>query len=180
VTTLTVRHVRPAWRRSSPICWSEALLGIKARSSPRRFFTTAESLFFLSFPFPARSSCLRPVAHFAPATPLFPTEGYDASSQKNASSQLPALIRSSRRQYCLVDHYGRGSSLEMRPTRCLAFQVPADLFTQQPGIPRPPLSSPSYVSTVIDKCRINTLTGCLTDNSLSTDLQRGWFGERKG
>jgi hypothetical protein len=64
---------------------------------PRRFFNTS------LLPF----CCTALVPQAAASS----TEGYDVTSQKIASSQLPAQIRSSPRQHCLVHYYGYGSAL---------------------------------------------------------------------
>jgi hypothetical protein len=61
---------------------------------PRRFFNSSVN-FVLSFPFSYVAVVPQAAASstFPLPRPLFPIEGYDAASEKSASSQLPALIR---------------------------------------------------------------------------------------
>ena len=106
VTPLT-RPPRPAWRRSWPICQPEALLDIRARFVAPLFQQLSESP---PLPSPAPLSCLRSRrAPLSPLEPLFPTEGYNAASEKNISSRQLAITRWPSRQYCLVDS---GSALD--------------------------------------------------------------------
>jgi hypothetical protein len=70
----------------------------------------------------------------------------------------------------------------MMPTKCLALQVPGDLFTRRPWMPyyrylpsslvNESIPSP-YVPTMAGKCCASTLTGWLTHTSSSADLHHG-------
>jgi hypothetical protein len=110
-----------ALRPPSPPAASVGAYQSAARSSARYKAAFVPRCFFNSSLNPPSSllpfSCAGVVPQAAassipPTTSPFPTEGYGATSPKNASSQLPALIRPSPRQYCLVDHYDDGSALD--------------------------------------------------------------------
>jgi hypothetical protein len=82
------------------------------RLSPAAF-STALLIPFSSFPLlhGRRASGLGELYLSLPV-PLCPTEGYDAASEKNASSRLPTLVRWPPRQHCLVDRHNCGSALD--------------------------------------------------------------------
>src|SRR5277367_5794021 len=115
VTALTARRVRYGVGPDF-ICQPGPSPAIKTHSSPAAFPTTLSLPFvpFLSLtPAYTAPSCLRP--RRAPPTPLpgpwSPQNRYDAASGKNVAARRLALIRSTPRQYCLVDRLTRASTL---------------------------------------------------------------------
>jgi hypothetical protein len=97
-------YVNSAFRFSGPrdplaarrVRHGEALVGVKSRSLAAGFSTQISVIFSPSFPLPSsvRPSCLRPRRALPfPAERVFLVGGYDAASEKNALSRLPALLR---------------------------------------------------------------------------------------
>ena len=135
VTALTGRRVRYGCR-SPPHLPARSSAKYKTCSSPPPLFNS--SLRSLYFPFTLlhghRASGLTELHPFL-ARPLCPTERYDAASENNTSSQLPALIRSplgSIVSSTVSTVTAAGLHSIMASTKCLAFQVPGDLVTRRP------------------------------------------------
>jgi len=141
-----------------------------------------QSPLFLSFPLlhGHRASALGDLQLSASGA-LLPTEGYDATSEKIYLSRLLALVRWPSRPYYLVDHLGRGPTLGNNAGEVLGSLGSRRLIHVTALDAVPPLPStlvnesiPSlYISTVVNKCRVSTLTGYLIDTSSPTDLHRG-------
>ena len=138
------------------------------------------------FPFPLLHgpSWLRPwrAPSFPCRVPLFRTEGHAAANEKYVcrDGQLLSTGLLSNIVSSTVPAVGLPST--MMPMKCLAFQVPSDLFTRRlwmryhhylpSSLMNESIPSP-YFSTMVDKCRVSTLTGWLTHTSSSANLHHG-------
>jgi len=120
---LKMQPVNYGMRFSGPVTASppDAQPAIKARSSPAAFPTSlcvpSSAFTLLRGPIVPQAS----VSSTFPCRPLFPTEGYDAASEKTASARPPALIRSTpplRAQDSLVDRSSVGLPLAMTLMQC--------------------------------------------------------------
>jgi hypothetical protein len=94
-------------RRSRPHLPAWPFARYKDTLVPRRFSNTSLRPFppFLHGPAQAsRRASGHGKLHFLPAGPWSRQNRYDAASGKNAAARPPALIRSTPRQHCLVNH----------------------------------------------------------------------------
>lgn len=116
------------------------------------------------------------------ASSTFPTEGYNAVSEKMPCCNCRLLFAD--RLGCIISPTVPGADLpsKIARTKCLAFHIPSDLFTSLPLLPsfNPQerihhISLRPYVSTGSDRCPVSTLAGCLTDTPSPVDLHHGWF-----